>query len=128
MTPITVRSTIDVEDNVSNVEVAMVVGFANFSSGIISVKPVGGTMSTLVPDVQADSHYSLGSAADLITQHIRMILTGTVGDPKGAVQGSFFVTCAFYQDGQHVGSSDPVAGKYAAGDALQEFNIICSFT
>jgi hypothetical protein len=128
MTPITVRSTIDVQDNASNVEVAMIVGFANFSSGIISLKPVGGVMTTLVPDVKADTHYRLGSAADLITKHIRMILTGTVGDPKGAVQGRFFVTCAFYQDGQPAGSSAPVSGQYGPGDALQEFNIICSFT
>src|SRR5947207_3847558 len=114
MHPITVRSTIDVQDNAGNVEVAMVVGFANFSDGIISVKPVGGTMTELVPKVQANTHYSLGSAADLITKHIRMILTGDVGDPSGPVQGSFFVTCVFYQDGQYVGSSDPASGKSAA--------------
>jgi hypothetical protein len=128
MTPIIVRSTIDVQDNASNVEVAMIIGFANFSSGTISVKPVGGTMTTLVPNMQANTRYSLGPAADLITKHIRMILTGEVGDPNGAVEGSFYVTCAFYQNGQAVGSSDPVSGKYAAGDALQVFNIVCSFT
>lgn len=128
MTPITVRSTIDVPDDASNIEVAMIVGFASFSSGQISVKPVGGIMSTLVPHVKADTHYSLGPAAGLITKHIRMILTGRVGDPNGAVQGNYFVVCAFFQDGQQIGASDPVSGKYAAGDALQDFNIICSFT
>jgi hypothetical protein len=128
MTPILIRSTIDVHDNASNVEVAMIVGFANFSSAKISMKPVGGTMTTLVPKVEADTHYSLGSAADLITKHLRMTLTGQVGDPNGAVQGSFFVTCAFFQDGEQIGSSDPVSGKYGPGDALQAFNIVCSFT
>jgi hypothetical protein len=85
-------------------------------------------MTTPFPKVEANTHFPLGSAADLITKHIRMIFAGTVGDPNGAVQGSFFVACAFYQNGQHVGSSAPVSGKYAAGDALQTFNIICSFT
>ena len=89
---------------------------------------MGGDLTTLVPDVRAGTSYSLGKAADLVTQHTRMILTGQVGDPAGAVQGSFYVTCSFSQDGQSIGSSDPVAGKYEAGAALQIFNIICSFT
>ena len=57
-----------------------------------------------------------------------MILGGTVGDPQGAVQGSFYVVCLFSQNGVSIGSSDPVTGKYGPGDALQVFNIICSFT
>jgi hypothetical protein len=116
------------QDGAGDVEVAMIVGFANFARAKINLKPVGGAMSTLVPDVQADQHYSLGNGADLVTQHMRMILTGQVGDPNGAVQGSFYVVCAFYQNGRSIGSSDPVAGKYEAGDAIQVFNIVCSFT
>ena len=128
MTPIYVRSSIEVQDDGGDIEVAVVVGFANFFSGKLNVKPVGGTLSTLVPEVEAGVHYSLGSAAALVTDHVRMILTGQVGDPNGAVQGSFFVVCTFYQDGQSIGSSDPATGKYAPGDALQVLNITCSFT
>ena len=128
MTPIIVNSTIQLPDKSSNVEVAMEVGFANFSNAKINVKPKGGTLTTLIPNVQADTNYSLGPASSLITDRIRMILTGTVGDPNGAVQGSFFVTCAFFQNGQSIGSSDPVSGKYAPGDALQQFNLVCSFS
>jgi hypothetical protein len=128
MTPITVRTTINLPDKVSNLEVAMIVGFANFSSGIISVKPTGGTMTTLFPKVDADTHYQLGPAAELISKDIRMILTGSVGDPKGAVKGSFHVKCDFFQKGKPAGSSDPVKGKYGEGEARQDFNIICSFT
>lgn len=129
MTPITIRSTIDLHDNTDNVDIAMIVGYANFADGVtINVKPVGGTMSQLFKGVVADKHYSLGSAADLITKHVRMILTGALGDPQGPVQGSFFVTCAFYQNKEYVGSSDPVSGKYGVGEARQDFNIICSFT
>lgn len=106
----------------------MIVGWAGFSDASISVKPVGGTLTTPFPSVQANKHYALGPAPALITQRIRMILTGRVGDPNGAVKGQYFVTCAFFQSGQWVGSSDPVSGTYAAGDALQDFNIICSFT
>lgn len=128
MTPITVRTTINLPDKVSPVSLAMTVGFANLSRGIISLKPVGGTMTTLIPQVTAGTQYPVGSAADLIGKNIRTILTGDVGDPNGAVQGSFFVTCDFFQNGQPVGSSDPVQGKYGAGEARQDFNIICSFT
>jgi hypothetical protein len=128
MTPITVRSTITLHDNSDEVDVAMIVGYANFSDGTISVKPVGGQMTTLFSNVKADKHYPLGAGSDLLTKHIRMILSGTVGDPNGAVQGHFFVTCAFYQASQSIGSSDPVSGQYGAGEARQDFNIICSFT
>lgn len=128
MTPITVRSTISLPDKVSNVEIAMIVGFANLSSGIISTKPKGGTMTTLFPEVEADTRYLLGPAAKLISKQIRVILTGDVGDPNGAVQGSFDARCDFFQNGEPVGSSDSVSGKYGAGEARQDFNIICSFT
>ena len=128
MTPIFVRSTIDIHDDAGAVEVAVVVGYANFLDAKINLKPIGGQLSTLVPKVQVNTAYSLGSPADLITKHIRMILTGQVGDPQGAVQGRFYVVCVFTQDGQTIGSSDPVAGKYGPGDALQVFNIVCSFT
>jgi hypothetical protein len=128
MTPIYVRSSIDVEDDGGDVEVAVVVGFANLFSGKINIKPVGGSLSTLVPEVEAGAHYSLGSAADLVTTHVRMVLTGQVGDPNGAVQGSFYVVCTVFQNGQSIGSSDAVTGKYGPGDALQVLNIICSFT
>jgi hypothetical protein len=128
MTPIYVRSSIDVQDDGGNVEVAVVVGFANFFSGEINIKPVGGSLSNLVPNVKAGTHYPLGSAADLVTNHVRMILTGQCGDPSGAVQGSFYVVCTFFQDGQSIGSSGAAAGKYGPGDAIQVLNIICSFT
>jgi hypothetical protein len=128
MTPIIVNSTIQLPDKSSNVQVAMEVGFANFATAKINLKPKGGTLTTLIPEVEADTNYSLGAASQLIDKNIRMILTGTVGDPNGAVQGSFFVTCAFFQNGQSIGSSDPVSGKYAPGDALQQFNLVCSFS
>lgn len=85
-------------------------------------------MTTLFTDVKADKLYPLGSAAVLLKQHIRMILSGDVGDPNGPVEGNFYVICTFYQKGQTIGSSDPVSGKYAKGEARQDFNIICSFT
>lgn len=128
MTPIIVNSTIQLPDKSSKVQVAMEVGFANFATAKINLKPKGGTLTTLIPEVEADTNYSLGAASKLIKKSIRMILTGTVGDPNGAVQGSFFVTCAFFQNGQSIGSSDPVSGKYAPGDALQQFNLVCSFS
>ena len=128
MTPIIVNSTIVLPDKKSEVQVAMEVGFANFSNAKINVKPKGGTLTTLIPKAEAEKQYSLGPASNLIAQQIRMILTGTVGDPNGAVQGSFFVTCAFFQNGQSIGSSDAVSGKYAPGDALQQFNLVCSFS
>lgn len=128
MPAIFVRSSIEIQDDGGDVEVAVVVGFANFFSGKINLKPVGGSLSNLVPQVELGTHYSLGSASDLVTNHVRMILTGEVGDPNGPVQGSFFVVCAFYQNGQSIGSSDPAAGKYAPGSALQVLNITCSFT
>ena len=105
----------------------MIVGFANFSDGKISKKPVGGQITTVHEKVIAERRYPLGSAADLITNHVRIILTGALGDPKGAVKGSFYAVCAFYQNDDFVGQSDPVTGQYAAGEARQDFNIICSF-
>jgi hypothetical protein len=128
MTPIFVRSTIDVHDDGGNVQVAVIVGFANFLDAKINLKPIGGVLTNLVPKVQIHTPYTLGNPADLITKHIRMILTGQVGDPGGAVQGSFYVVCIFTQNGVSIGSSDPVTGKYGPGDALQLFNITCSFT
>lgn len=128
MSPIIVNSTIQPPNKSSKVQVAMEVGFANFATAKINLKPKVGTLTTLIPDVEADTNYSLGSASDLINNRIRMILAGTVGDPNGAVHGSFFVTCAFFQNRQSIGSSDPVSGNYAPGDALQQFDSICSFS
>ena len=128
MPSITVRSTIDLQNNASDVEVALAEGWANFSGGIISIKPEGGTMSTLVPKVAPGTRYSLGPAAQLISKGVRVILTGRVGDPNGATQGSFLVKCAFFQGDKPAGSSDAVSGQFPAGAALQDFNIICSFT
>lgn len=128
MTPITVRSTINLQDKVSNVSMAMMVGFANFSSGTISVKPKDGTLTTPFPQVAANAKYALGPATNLISNGVRTILTGDVGDPNGPVQGSYSVTCVFYQNGLQVGTSGPVQGKYGVGQARQDFNIICNFT
>jgi hypothetical protein len=128
MTPINVFSTIDLHNDSTSVEVAMVVGFADFSTGKLSVKPVGGTMSELNNPIKPEQHYTLGSAADLITKHIRMICTGRIGAPTTTGARSFYVTCLFFQEGQHIASSNPVSGKFGDGQAIQDFNIICSFS
>ena len=50
MTPIFVRSTIDVNDDGGNVEVTVIVGFANLLNAKINLKPIGGALTNLVPN------------------------------------------------------------------------------
>jgi hypothetical protein len=127
MRVINVFDTIQIPDEKTDVEVALIVGFADFSKGKIRIKPIGGTEQVITPDAKPEVHYSLGSPADLITKHIRMVCGGYLADPQGTSEGSFLATCAFFQGDQCIQSSQPVSGKFAKGEAMINFNIICSF-
>lgn len=127
MRVINVFDTIQIPDENISVEVALIVGFADFSKGKIRIKPIGGAEQIIVADAKPEEHYLLGSPSDLITKHIRMACGGFLADPQGASGGSFLATCAFFQGDQCIQSSKPVSGKFAQGEAMINFNIICSF-
>jgi hypothetical protein len=126
MDSINVFSTINIIDDGPAVEVAIVVGFADFSRTKIKLKPKKGPATVVTNNAEAEKHYSLGKPSSLMN-NATMVCTGRVADPQGATGNSFFVICAFLQGSKHIGSSDPVGGKFAAGEAVQDFNIICTF-
>jgi hypothetical protein len=126
MNPINVFSTINILDDGPAVEVAIVVGFADFSRTNIKLKPKGNPAKVITNNAEIEKHYSLGKPSSLLN-NVTMVCTGRLAAPQGATNSSFFVICAFFQGSKHIGSSDPVSGKFAAGEAVQDFNIICTF-